>query len=332
MPRPYFTARHLESMALLPDKLELGRVYFIDDEQIIVIDHGRGPVIYGKSPGPQGIPGEPIPQLQDQIDQLAAASLTVQHTLWAINEREIAEAKHTDSEISRLTQLHNSDIASVSQRVADNLTHTDSEIASVSQRVADNLTHTDSEIASVSQRVTDNLTHTDSEIARVSKVIADNLKHSDKALENLTNTVTENLEHTDSKIEAAYELAKELSGHNALAIASIIETLHQQFNKYDSAIQILAKSISELYPEHYAPEVDPYLDPLDNEVVATDAGAWTIQQTTLKDGTVILSLSPVEPQVIDTLKAGDSVDFDGGYWTVDSITTEDGITSITLKP
>ena len=88
MARPYFAAKHVESMSLLPENLTIGRAYFVDDEQVIVIDHGRGPVVYGKSPGPQGIAGEPIPQLQDQINALAEAELTTQRTIWEINERE----------------------------------------------------------------------------------------------------------------------------------------------------------------------------------------------------------------------------------------------------
>ena len=64
-------------MALLPETLEIGRVYFIDDAQVIVVDHGKGPVIYGGVPGPQGEPGEPLPQIQEQIDTLSGAILNL---------------------------------------------------------------------------------------------------------------------------------------------------------------------------------------------------------------------------------------------------------------
>ena len=79
MSRPYWRARHVSTRALLPAVLDRGRAYFIDDEQIIVIDHGNGPVEYGGKPGPQGQPGEPIPSLQGQIEYLAEASL--RHTI-----------------------------------------------------------------------------------------------------------------------------------------------------------------------------------------------------------------------------------------------------------
>lgn len=72
--QPYWSAKHVRTLAELPAKLTLGRAYFVDDEQIIIIDHGSGPVYYGAKPGPQGQPGEPIPILQNQIDSLTDAS------------------------------------------------------------------------------------------------------------------------------------------------------------------------------------------------------------------------------------------------------------------
>ena len=291
MARPYFAAKHVESMSLLPENLTIGRAYFVDDEQVIVIDHGRGPVVYGKSPGPQGIAGEPIPQLQDQINALAEAELTTQRTIWEINEREVENAAQTDTAISLLRQ-------NLTQEINDNYRDLDEKIAAESVR-------RESDIASLTA------------------------KH-DMETQALTETVAANLEHSDSQTESKFEYVKELTAHNAEAITSLIATIHEQFQKYDSALNILAKSISELYPEHYAPE-DSQDDPLDNETVYTDAGAYTIQQTTLKDGTVILNLTP-QDQVVDTLKAGDTVDFDGSTWTVEQITSTDGTTTITIKP
>ncbi|MBR0035580.1 MAG: hypothetical protein IJP54_07870 [Synergistaceae bacterium] len=217
MSRPYFTARHIESMALLPETLEVGRAYFVDDEQVIVIDHGRGPVIYGKSTGPQGAAGEPIPQLQDQIDKLAEASLSQSKTIWEINQRELDRHE------------------------------------------------------------------------QIQALISDTI-----------NTVK----------------------------TEITTAMQEQSDRMDSALNILAKSIAELYPAHYPPEE---ADPLDNETVYTDSGAYTIQQTVLDDGTVILNLTP-QTQVIDTLQTGDTVDFDGSTWTVENISTADGVTSITINP
>ena len=219
MSRPYFTARHIESMALLPETLEVGRAYFVDDEQVIVIDHGRGPVIYGKSTGPQGAAGEPIPQLQDQINQLAEASLSQSKTIWELNQRELERHE------------------------------------------------------------------------QIQALISDTI-----------NTVK----------------------------TEITTAMQEQSDRMDSALNILAKAIANLYPEHYAPE-DSQDDPLDNETVSTPAGSWTIQQTTLKDGTIVLNLEAQE-LVIDTIKIGDTVDFDGSTWTVEDVSTADGTTSITIRP
>ncbi len=77
MSEPYIGVSHIEKLRKLPDVLERGRAYFVDDEGYIVIDHGRGPIIYGNRPGPQGEPGEPIPQLQDQIDYLTEAIFNI---------------------------------------------------------------------------------------------------------------------------------------------------------------------------------------------------------------------------------------------------------------
>lgn len=226
MARPYFTAKHVESMSLLPDTLEIGRAYFVDDEQVIVIDHGRGPVIYGGAAGPQGAAGEPIPQLQEQIDALAAEAFTTQKTIWDINKREI---EHYE-------QIHDA------------------------------------------------------------------------------------IENVKAEIVAGMQAQKE----------ELTEAMQEQADRMDSALNILAKAIANLYPEHYAPE-DSQDDPLDNETVSIPAGSWTIQQTTLKDGTIVLNLEAQE-LVIDTIKIGDTVDFDGSTWTVEDVSTTDGTTSITIRP
>ena len=215
MARPYFTAKHVESMSLLPGTLEVGRAYFVDDEQVIVIDHGRGPVIYGGATGPQGAAGEPIPQLQGQIDALAAQAFTTQKTIWDINKRELDRHE------------------------------------------------------------------------QIQEIIAG-------------------------------------------VKAEIAADIQEQADRMDSALNILAKSIANLYPEHYAPE-DSQDDPLDNETVSTPAGSWTIQQTTLKDGTIVLNLE-AQDLVIDTIQIGDTVDFDGATWTVEDVSTTDGTTSITIRP
>lgn len=186
MSRPYWSIKHVESMSLLPENLTAGRAYFIDDEQVIVINHGKGPVIYGGKPGPQGIPGEPIPILQSQIDNLSTAVLLIN------------------------------------------------------------------------------------------------------------------------------------------------KTLYEQFERYDKTLATLTKTVSNLYPEHFNPsEQTENTDPLDGEVISTDAGIWKIEQTYLDDGSIILTLD-AEQLYIDTIQEGDSVSYDGSSWTVDSKSIEGGMIILTL--
>ena len=55
----YYGVSHIETIEQLPPELERGRAYFIDSEGYIVIDHGRGPIVYGNRPGPAGNISEP---------------------------------------------------------------------------------------------------------------------------------------------------------------------------------------------------------------------------------------------------------------------------------
>ena len=150
MSRPYWKARHLETRALLPAKLERGRAYFIDDEQIIIIDHGLGPVEYGGRPGPQGQAGEPIPSLQGQINELAQASLTLAKDIWDINQRRKAD---TDNLLRIITEAleyaqdsssHSADaIYSILNHITRQDAKRDSEIAILANIVASLSPHPD---------------------------------------------------------------------------------------------------------------------------------------------------------------------------------------------
>ena len=108
MSRPYFSVRHVETMSLLPETLTPGRIYFVDDEQVIVIDHGNGlpPVIYGGKPGPQGSSGTPQANLQEQLDTLAHTSLAIETLLWDEGEKFRADIARLDEKVaSRLDVL-----------------------------------------------------------------------------------------------------------------------------------------------------------------------------------------------------------------------------------
>lgn len=95
-----WTVAHLATLSQLPDKLEKGRAYFIEDEGYFIIDHGKGPVIYGNNPGPQGMAGEPIPQLQDQIDYLTEATLRLIYEVYEIDNRRKSQIEAVNDEQS----------------------------------------------------------------------------------------------------------------------------------------------------------------------------------------------------------------------------------------
>ena len=83
MARSYIKHEHVRTLAELPEKLVKGRIYFVDDEGYIVIDHGdnRGTQIYGNRPGIQGEPGEPIPQIFSDIETHSVSIMNLAETL-----------------------------------------------------------------------------------------------------------------------------------------------------------------------------------------------------------------------------------------------------------
>lgn len=145
MPRPYFSVKHVQTYELLPEKLTPGRIYFIDDEQVIVIDHGNGlpPVIYGGRPGPQGASGEPQPQLQDQIDELASASLQTHSVIWQEAKKRRYDLRRIEESISEkftllreLTDRNSQAILNLSSLIQKEFENYDSAIAILSKTVA----------------------------------------------------------------------------------------------------------------------------------------------------------------------------------------------------
>lgn len=86
MSQPLWRVRHVATEENLPEKLKRGVAYFVQDQQYIIVDmgDGRGPVKYGDKPGPAGIAGEPQPYIQEQLDDLAHASLRTTITIYGI--------------------------------------------------------------------------------------------------------------------------------------------------------------------------------------------------------------------------------------------------------
>ena len=296
MSKTYWRIRHVGTMSLLPKKLEKGRAYFVEDEQVIVVDMGRGPVIYGGKPGPQGQAGEPLPQIQDQIDKLSEAALYTQDNIWRLTER-------SDK---RNTELHEK-IDTLNEQTQTRITQE----AQIAQDYTDALhEQTTQSLAATAERITQE--------AQTAKDYTDQL--ADRHTTDFTH-ITQLINDKTSRLQDQID-------HLTEAILSFINTVQEKFTSYDQDLATIAKTISNLYPSPYAEET---ADPLDGETLTTDAGTWTIQQTNLEDGTIMLELEAQE-LLIDTLQVGDKVDYDGTTWTVSSKETEDGLLRIELTP
>ena len=161
MSRPYFSAKHVGTMSLLPENLVRGRAYFVDDEQIIVIDHGQGAVIYGGKPGPQGIAGEPLPQLQDQIDQLAEAELLTQKHIWELTQRSDSKLEQVSNTFTEQLTQAEKDLAHFTALSTDTDSHLQSQINTNSEAML-----------SLIDTIQAKFTEIDSAIAILTKTIA----------------------------------------------------------------------------------------------------------------------------------------------------------------
>lgn len=229
MTRPLFSVKTVATEALLPAHLTVGRAYFVQDEQIIIIDHGdgRGPVRYGDKPGPQGIAGEPIPSLQGQIDELAFASLRTSINIHNINKKNKAD------------------------------------------------------------------------IAHLQTLITDNL-----------------------------EMLKSQNVDNANAIMTLLVTVRDKFLEYDSALNILAHTLSNLYPSsHGGTSGDGSNNTPSGIITADDGTQYSIENAYVDGdtGVVVVKLYNSEP-----LKEGDTVQLDNGYFVINTLDADNGIVSITL--
>ena len=100
----YWQVEHVRTLSELPAQLVKGRAYFVSQENYLVIDHGDGlgPQIYGNRPGIQGPPGEPVPSMLSDIEQLAKAVIKTQQTLVRIQEFNAQQYKEIESVLAAL--------------------------------------------------------------------------------------------------------------------------------------------------------------------------------------------------------------------------------------
>ena len=170
-------------MSLLPEKLTRGRAYFVDDEQVIVIDHGQGPVIYGGKPGPQGQAGEPLPQIQDQIDKLSEAELYTQGNIWTLKQELKKNITDTLALIEQEAQTAKDYTDALSSR-------TESQISDISSSHTSDLTHIHTLLDDTDSRLQSQAEQNSSAILSLIKTIQDKFSDYDNALAIITKTIS----------------------------------------------------------------------------------------------------------------------------------------------
>lgn len=96
--------KYVPSSALLPETLVQGRLYFVGDEQVIILDSGDGPKIYGATSSPATfLTAETSPSLKEQIDILAAAELQTGLNYWAETVKVRKELSRLEARLETLT-------------------------------------------------------------------------------------------------------------------------------------------------------------------------------------------------------------------------------------
>lgn len=122
MAKPYTKHEHVRTLAELPNKLVKGRIYFVDEESYIVIDHGdnRGPQIYGNRQGIQGPPGEPVPKMLNDIEAHSLAIANTQLLISKLHDDFQELATVISALIAAISQAMNIDLDEI-KRAAENI-------------------------------------------------------------------------------------------------------------------------------------------------------------------------------------------------------------------
>ena len=309
MSRPYWTAKHVGTGTLLPKKLTKGRAYFVEDEQVIVVDHGDGPITYGGKPGPQGQAGEPIPQLQDQIDKLAEASLRTLFDIWYLHSENRAARETSQQLFSDPTRAIQEQIYSLKAQTESQDIH----FGQVQDQI-DHLAHGELQTLLTLMYVKETLTEThSSDRANLESLLSDVAGHLQDQIDHLTH----------GELQTLLFMWQMKQEHD-----SRLKTLQDKLNEYEAELLGLKEQIADLPSTIVAEE---HIDPLDNETITTDAGTWKIEQTYLEDGKILLELD-AEELFIDVLTEGDKISYDGTEWIVTGYeVNEDGSISMKLQ-
>ena len=102
--KTYWQVEHVRTLAELPSELVKGRAYFVSQENYLVVDHGDGlgPQVYGNRPGIQGPPGEPIPEMLSDDEQLSKAIITLAKVFYETYEANLKRLNDIESMMAGL--------------------------------------------------------------------------------------------------------------------------------------------------------------------------------------------------------------------------------------
>lgn len=190
--RPFWSAKHVRTLAELPKNLTLGRAYFVDDEHYIIIDHGAGPVIYGNRQGQQGIPGEPIPILQAQIDYLAEASINQTSLIDLINENRKKDDAKIKAEITANEAAHAEKYSEIGELISQKENESLERYKALQDESKNLYEALSKDIQTVDNRRYEDLVNIYASL--------DALSHSVISLAEITSTIAENLRGTENAL------------------------------------------------------------------------------------------------------------------------------------
>ena len=202
----YYGVSHIEKLTLLPETLEHGRAYFVDDEQVIVIDHGQGAVIYGGKPGPQGTAGEPSELVQSQIDNLADASLNTQSNIWYLIQRSDNRYQELTENISAEASLRENADDSLDGRISQ-------EVNTLNEAITAEETLRIAADDSLDERISQEVNTLNASISTAAQQALKDTEHYAQSLSNRA-------DHLQDQVD-----------NNSSAILSLISTLQNKFSE-----------------------------------------------------------------------------------------------------
>ena len=309
MSKPYWSTRHVPTLALLPDKLERGRAYFVDDEQYIVIDHGNGPVTYGGKPGPQGERGDPQPQLEDMINDLAEASLKTSENIFRIDQKRRNDISDIHSRIS----LQRNEIDSELQNLTDTAFDIMVNQFRADQKQRDDFDHVEGEVADKTDNLQEQINLNAFAVLEQIRVLYSKFREYDNAISILVKLVASLYPDTQSSDDTETPDDTQVTPDKD----SFIETLYGKYQISDVSVDsdgALLLTIT-IIDDNTQARILTLND--GDTITDTDGQMWTVENYNLVNDECVMRLSYAGVKyLIETLREGDTVTLDGKDYSV----------------